>query len=154
MSGEDRHYYILVHKVHKSAELQISTTSHQLLKQPYRWRQHTIWEHLYLYTNLQGVTLQKIGVFSHHHLYLLAIGITWIHTQQDISTSGLDSFSFAELAQSGKICEDHKWRYQKNKKILKCMTVHVMLVYSLIQPHLSAPNPPKVMLSMSAVLHL
>jgi len=34
------------------------------------------------------------------------------------------------------------------------MTVHITLVYSLIQPHLSAPNPPKVMLSTSAVLHL
>ena len=43
---------------------------------------------------------------------------------------------------------------RKTKKIRKCMTVHVTLVYSLTQPHLSAPNPPKVMLSKSAVLHL
>ena len=83
---------------------------------------HTIRERLYLYTNLQRITLQKIGVFSHLLLYLLAIGITWIHTQQDISTSGLDSFTFDKLAQSGKICQDQKWRYQKNKKILNCMT--------------------------------
>jgi len=34
MSGGDIYYYILVHKVYKSAELQISTTSNHLLKQP------------------------------------------------------------------------------------------------------------------------
>jgi hypothetical protein len=69
-----------------------------------------------IYTNLQGVTLQQAGVFSHHLIYLLATGITWIHIQQDISTSGMNSFTFAKLTQSGKICQDHKWRYEKNKK--------------------------------------
>ena len=52
------------------------------------------------------------------------------------------------------ICQAHKWRYQKNNNSQKCVTVHVTLVNSFIQPHLSAPNPPKVMLSTSAVLHL
>jgi len=41
---------------------------------------------------------------------------------------------------------------QKNSEVYDFM-LH-WYTYSLIQPHLSAPNPPKVMLSTSAVLHL
>jgi len=117
MSGEDIYYYVLVHKVYKSAELQISTTSHHHLNTTLRMEAtHYSGTFVPIYTNLKGVTIPKTGVFSHHLLYLLAIEITWIHTQQDISTSGMNSFTFPKLAQSGKICQDHKWRYQRNKE--------------------------------------